>query len=141
MPEWVPARCLMCSAGARPHLGTQGQMPPAFLVLHAPMSCTLIVQDNMFGATPAGLPAACWRIQSGLRAVPTRSVTHWPDCPGKVLDVMIVHYATIYSCTPSLAICATRIAKHELLHCFDFHLASRSHSRVANWHAVLHPSA
>ena len=55
MPEWVPARCLMCSAGARPHLGTQGQMPPAFLVLHAPMSCILIVQDNMFGATPAGL--------------------------------------------------------------------------------------
>ena len=48
----------LCSAGVRLHLGTQGQMPPAFLVLHAPMSCTLIVQDNMFGATPAGLPGA-----------------------------------------------------------------------------------
>ena len=36
----------LCSAGVRLHLGTQGQMPPAFLVLHAPMSCILLVQDT-----------------------------------------------------------------------------------------------
>ena len=35
-------------------------MPPAFLVLQAPLSVTLIVQGNMLDAAPAGLPAACW---------------------------------------------------------------------------------
>ena len=53
----------LCSAGARLHLGKQERVPPAFLVLHAPLSRSLIVQGDMLDATPGGLPAACWQIQ------------------------------------------------------------------------------
>ena len=58
------------------HLGTHGQVPPAFLVLYASLS-RLIVQGDMLDATPAGLPAACWRIQVRIPELYlTRSVTY-----------------------------------------------------------------
>ena len=55
LPDCLPVLCWSTL-----HLGKQGQMPPAFLVLHAPLSATLIVQGDMLDAAPAGLPAACW---------------------------------------------------------------------------------
>ena len=60
---YLPAVTVLCWSTTAPRHARADA--PCLLVLHAPMSCTLIVQDNMFGATPVGLPAACWRIQSG----------------------------------------------------------------------------
>ena len=48
---------MLQSAGETLHLGEHGQMPLAFLVLHASRVTTLIVQGDTLGATP--LPA--WR--------------------------------------------------------------------------------
>ena len=78
----------LCFAGARLHLGTQGQMPPAFLVLHALMRRCLDCPRRLLDATPAALLAACWRIQSG-----------FPSCalPGACtnnLPVQVVRWST-----------------------------------------------
>ena len=49
----------LCSAGVRLHLGTQGQMPPAFLVLHASMRRCLDCPRRHVQRYPAVLLAAC----------------------------------------------------------------------------------
>ena len=54
---------MLHSAGETLHLGEHGQMPLAFLVLHASRVATLIVQGDTLGATPVGSPAACLAIQ------------------------------------------------------------------------------
>ena len=54
---------MLHSAGETLHLGEHGQMPLAFLVLHASRVATLIVQGDALGATPVGSPAACLAIQ------------------------------------------------------------------------------
>ena len=40
----------LCSAGARLHLGKQERLPPAFLVLHAPLSHSIDCPRDMLDA-------------------------------------------------------------------------------------------
>ena len=83
---------MLHSAGETLHLGEHGQMPLAFLVLHASRVATLIVQGDMLDATPVGSPAACWRSKSGFPAAPYQE---HDSCPGGTLDVTIAYYATL----------------------------------------------
>ena len=106
MPEWVPARLLICAL--LEHACTsarKGKCPLPSWCYTRLCVVALIVQGDMLDATPADLLAACWRIQSGFPscALPGACITSLPVQVvywTTIVDVMFVHYPTICNAPP-----------------------------------------